>query len=128
MKNVSGLDELDAALKSLSIEIAGTGLVELTDSAASVVLPEIELRVPQRSGNLMAALESVSKHGNNHASTTIQVADSAPGGENHYAIFEEFGTSKNPAHSFMRAGFEAAKNAAEQAAANKLIEIIQRKS
>lgn len=128
-QNISGLNELDASIKAMLADLSGSGLIELTKAAAAVIQPEIEQRAPQLTEHLQGAIESISTQQNaTHAETVIQVADSAPGGANHYAIYEEFGTSQAVAHPFVRPGFEASKAVAAKAAETKFNEIIRRKS
>jgi HK97 gp10 family phage protein len=43
------------------------------------------------------------------AVATVEIQRSGPDGTEHYAIFQEFGTSKMPAQPFFRTGIEAAK-------------------
>lgn len=128
-QNIFGLNELDTSIKTMLADLSGSGLIELTKAAADVIQPEIEQRAPQLTGHLQGAIESIStQQSGTRAETVIQVADSAPGGANHYAIYEEFGTCQAAAHPFVRPGFEASKAAAAKAAENKLNEIIRRKS
>ncbi len=85
-------------------------------AAATVIEDEIRQRVPVNSGLLRDSLDKKSERRQASASVVIEMPHSGPDGTEHYAIFQEFGTAKMPAHPFMRPGFEASKNAAIQAA------------
>lgn len=114
MKNVDGLDRLDAAFAGLERELTGPQLIQLTESAADVIYQEVIARAPVDTGELKASIESVAAQRGKSATSSIQVADSAKGGIKYYAVFIEYGTSKMAAKPFMRPAFEAKKNAAVQ--------------
>jgi HK97 gp10 family phage protein len=81
-------------------------------AAAVVIEGEIRLRVPVLTGKLRESLVKKSRRREAAASVVIEMPHSGPDGTEHYAIFQEFGTSKMPAHPYMRPGFEAGKEAA----------------
>lgn len=89
-------------------------------AAAKVIEAEVRARAPVNTGTLVASLDKKSSLRQSKASATIQVERSGPEGTEHYAIFQEYGTSKMPAHPFMRPGFEAAKQSALDAAVSTL--------
>lgn len=114
MKNVDGLDELNATFAALERELTGPQLVKLTESAADVIYQEVIARAPEDTGALKASIESVAAQHGKSVTTSVDVADSAKGGIKYYAVFLEYGTAKMAAKPFMRPAFEAKKNAAVQ--------------
>lgn len=104
-----GLDALDDALHQLQQALSGAALQHCTDAAAAPILSEARARAPVRHGDVRNNLGTVSQHTETSATTTVQVAQSGPGGVAHEAIFLEYGTSSMPAQPFMRQAFESAK-------------------
>jgi HK97 gp10 family phage protein len=114
MANVSGLAELNAAIAALKADLRRE-LPAVAMAGADIVAAEIEPRIPRRTGELAASLDEEPGAGRNSASATVEIVQSGPGGQEHKAIFLEYGTSKMPAHPFFRPGVEAAKPKVEAA-------------
>ena len=112
-------DDLSNALQSLNAKLAAA-TQDAAMAAAKVIEFEIRARAPVLTGALVASLDNKSQRRVASASATVQVERSGPDGTEHYAIFQEFGTSKMPAHPFMRPGFAAAQSSALAAAENVL--------
>lgn len=117
---MDSLAELDQALRQLVQQLDGAALQAITEPAARLILAEAEQRVSRRTGETLTNLEVVSRHTATSATSTVQVANSGPGGTDRQAIFLEYGTVHMPAQPFMRPAFEAAKTTALQALENGL--------
>ena len=107
--------DLDAALASLAQALSGPALQQGTDAAAAVILAKAKTLVPVDSGAMRDHLEIVSRHSLHSATSAVQVADSAPGGTEHAAIFLEYGTLHMQARPFMRPAFESSQHQAAAA-------------
>lgn len=114
MADVSGLAEMEAAIAALNRELEAE-LPAIALAGADIVEAEIAARAPRRTGALVSSLEDEVERRRGTASAIVQVEDSAASGTEHYAIFQEYGTSKMPAHPFFRPGVEAAKPKVEAA-------------
>jgi HK97 gp10 family phage protein len=112
-------DDLASQLAALNQSL-GAATQEAAMAAATVIEAEVRARAPVNTGALVASLDNKSARRQAQASATIQVEHSGPDGTEHYAIFQEYGTSNMPAHPFMRPGFEAAQQTAIDAAAAAL--------
>jgi HK97 gp10 family phage protein len=123
MADLSGLSELSAAIAAANADLRNR-LPEITLGAAAIVEAEIASRAPRATGALVASLDESEDSRRNSASTTVQVDDSEQGGVEHYAIFQEYGTSKMPAHPFFRPGVEAARAKVEQMMISELSNVI----
>lgn len=115
MSSASGIDALQGQLAALAASLSGEHLQACTEAAAQPILREAMARVPVDTGAMRGHLETQSQRSRGHASTTVQVAKSGPDGEEHAAVFLEYGTHHMPARPFMRPAFEAAKEEALQA-------------
>lgn len=107
--------ELDGVLAGMQKALDGAHLQAATAAAANVFLQAAQALVPVDSGAMRAHLQVVSRQGVRSASSSVQVADSAPAGAEHAAVFVEYGTVNMPARPFMRPAFESQKNAAAAA-------------
>lgn len=110
----SGLRALDQSLAALMQEIGGQALRDGTQAAAEPVLQAAIAGAPLHTGRLRAALRIVTTSRGASATSSVEVANSGPGGVEHSAVFIEYGTSKEAAHPFMRPAFEATKGAAQR--------------
>lgn len=117
---MQGLDHLDAAIAGVLASISGEALARATDAAAQPILQQALQRVPVRTGNTREHLQVVTHHDQHSATSTVEVANSQPGGEAHDAVFLEYGTSHMPAEPFMRPAFVAGQAAAVEAFVNSL--------
>lgn len=106
--NVQGLDELRRNLVAVQTQLEST-LPEAAMAGAAVIEQEIEARAPEHTGRLKASLVAKSERRRAAAVATVEIQRSGPDGVEHYAIFQEFGTSKMAARPFFRPGIEAAK-------------------
>ncbi len=106
------VDALDAALAAVSSALTGSGLQACTDAAAVPILKAVKERAPDRTGNLLNHIDTISTHAGSTATTSVQVDGSGPGGSAREAIFLEYGTSKMAAKPFMRPAFESSKQQA----------------
>lgn len=135
LQNVSGLKELQAAMKELPANIARNVLRGAVNAGASVIRQEAKARAPQFQGKPVkgqpppgtlkralyqkqirekssAVLQTFFvgvRHGRSAKQTAKATIDAW------YAHFVEFGTSKMSARPFMRPAFEAKKVAAVSA-------------
>lgn len=105
---VQGLSDFVASTAALNLRLADA-LPGIVLQAATLVEAEIGLRAPVDTGALRASLDAVASRRASAASATVQVDNSAQGGLAHYAIFQEYGTSRMPARPFFRPGIEAAR-------------------
>lgn len=112
--DVSGLAEMDAAIAALNRELE-SALPAIALAGADIVEAEIAARAPRRTGALASSLEDEAEREPGAASAIVQIENSSKDGVEHYAIFQEYGTSKMPAHPFFRPGVEAAKPKVEAA-------------
>ena len=115
---------LDAALSQVHQAISG---VELERSLRNACQPMLELAqrsAPVRTGDLQHHIQLVTSHSAYTAKAIVQVTDSGKGGQEHKAIFAEFGTAHEAAKPFMRPAYESNKggiqNAIEQHLNNAL--------
>lgn len=95
--------ELDTAIGDLIQEIDGS-VVDLTHAAGVEIFNEVHARAK---GSIRDNLTITTQRTPTGAETVIQVEGSGPGGEEHHAVFLEYGTSKMPAAPFMRPGYLA---------------------
>jgi HK97 gp10 family phage protein len=127
IKNVSGLKELQAAMKELPANIARNVLRGAVNAGATVIREEAKARAPKFEGKVAkgqpirekssAVLQTFYvgvRQGRSAKKTKKGSIDAW------YARFVEFGTSKMAARPFMRPAFEAKKEAAVQAIKNYL--------
>ena len=124
MADVQGLQELQQAIAGLTRQLQDQ-LPQIALAGAQIVEAEIASRAPRDTGALIASLEAKSTRRSNSASATVPIAESARGGVEHYAIFQEFGTSKMPAHPFFRPGVEAARAKVEQQLTQDILKVIK---
>jgi HK97 gp10 family phage protein len=122
MADVRALDDAVAALNA-ELNAALPGIVL---DAAAIALREIAARAPVDTGALKRSIEEHAERSKSSAAAVVEVADSGQGGTEHYAVFDEYGTSHQPAQPFFRPGFEAAKPAMEQFIVNSILSIIQK--
>ena len=121
---VTGLDDLAASIDALNSELRAA-LPEIVLDGAAIIESEIRARAPVRTGSLASAINIIETHSNDAASATVQIDDSAQGQQEHYAIFDEFGTSKQPARPFFRPGVQAAAPRAQQLMVERIASIIE---
>jgi HK97 gp10 family phage protein len=107
VRNGDGLDELSADIDAMIADLEAS-LPEIVMTAAEVIEAEIRQRAPVDTGALVRSLDSKADRRKGAASATVQMERSGPDGTEHYAIFQEFGTSKMAARPFFRPGVEAA--------------------
>jgi HK97 gp10 family phage protein len=125
-QNIQGLSELQANIEKLNARLRDQ-LPDIVTDAAIIVETEIRRRAPVRTGALVANLDTVvGEHSANHASVTVQIEKSDKDGVEHYAIFDEYGTSKEPAKPFFRPGVEAAKQQVESRLKKKILDSINK--
>lgn len=106
--HASGLADLQQAIDRIANEVRAE-LPVLVMQAATLVEAEIRARAPVNTGQLVSSLDAKAARRADAASATVQIERSGPDGTEHYAIFNEFGTSRQPARPFFRPGVEAAK-------------------
>lgn len=117
--------ELDAAIAAINAELAAA-LPGIVLDAAAIAESEIAARAPVRTGALKRSIEEHADRSARSAAAVVEVADSGQAGAEHYAVFDEYGTSHQPARPFFRPGFEAAKPAMEQLITSRILSIIQK--
>ena len=122
IQNITGLKELQEALKQLPANIARNALRGAVNAGATVIRKEAQARAPKDTGVLRRALYQKQirelssavqqtffvgvRQGKSAKKTKKGTLDAF------YGRFVEFGTSKMPARPFMRPAFEAQKGAA----------------
>lgn len=117
--------ELDDAITRLNADLAAA-LPGIVLEAGAIAEQEIAARAPVRTGALKRSIDEQSTRSAAGATAIVEVADSDQSGAEHYAVFDEYGTSHQPARPFFRPGFEAAKPAMEQFIINSILSIIQK--
>lgn len=123
MDNIHGLGELDSSIAGLAADLESV-LPDLVLGAAGIVEQEIRSRAPVNAGALVMALDTKSERRKSAASATVQIERSGKDGVEHYAIFQEFGTSKMPAQPFFRPGIAAATASVEGHLTNGVLEVV----
>ena len=143
-QNVSGLKELQAAMKELPVNIARNVLRGAVNAGATVIREEAKARAPVSSGppvkgqappgTLKRALYQKQIREKSSALLQTFIVGVRQGKsakktsksriDAWYARFVEFGTSKMAAKPFMRPAFEAKKEAAVQAIKSYLVKRI----
>ncbi|PUA17266.1 HK97-gp10 family putative phage morphogenesis protein [Glaciimonas sp. PCH181] len=125
LSNVAGLKEMQANIEKLNARLLSE-LPQIVMDAAAIVEREIRSRAPVRTGALVSNLDAVSVHDANHASAIVQIEKSDKNGIEHYAIFDEYGTSKEPAKPFFRPGIEAGKQQVESQLKQKILDSVNK--
>lgn len=120
---ITGLDDLAANIDALHNALRAA-LPDIVADGAAIIEAEIRARAPVRTGSLASAIDTIETHNIDTASAIVQVDDSAQGQQEHYAIFDEFGTSKQPARPFFRPGVQAATPRAQQLMVERIASII----
>ena len=105
-------DDLDTRLAQLGHALDGAALQRGTDAAGDIFLQQARALVHVASGQTRDHLNMVSHHTDHSATSAVQVVNSAKGGEEHSAVFLEYGTQHMQARPFMRPAFETKKNEA----------------
>lgn len=123
MDKVSGLDQMHAAVQKLKADLAKQ-LPAIVAQAAQPLLHEIQARMPVDTGKLESSLDMTSSATPGRASAIVQVDNSGPERDEHYAIFKEYGTSKMAAEPFFRPGIEAGKAAVAQQLVNGVLQVV----
>ncbi len=123
MDNVFGLDQMNAAMRAVQADLEKS-LPAIVEHATQPLVHEIHARMHKDTGRMEHSLDVVSSSSPGKASAIVQVDDSAAGGDVHYAIFEEYGTSKMAASPFFRPGVEAAKAAVAQQLVNGVLKVV----
>lgn len=123
MDNITGLAELQAALANLKADLSRQ-LPDIVVEAAGTVKDEIQSRMHVDSGQLEQSLEVVNTHRENSATATVQIDESGPEQNQHYAIYQEYGTSRMPAQPFFRPGVQAAKEEVAAKLINGVLNVV----
>jgi HK97 gp10 family phage protein len=123
MDNVLGLDELHSSIAALQNALIAA-LPATVMEAAQVIEHEIQQRAPEHTGALERSIEVDQTAGATSATAVVQVDDSAQSGDEHYAIFQEFGTSKMAAKPFFRPGIESATDRSSQILIDGVSEVV----
>jgi HK97 gp10 family phage protein len=125
MQTIEGLDDLDKSIEDLVRKLDGDATEKAVAVAGEVILKEVEIKAPVKTGLLKASLRighyrAGSTGRTNKYKATIGVPNSKRFGIMHYAVFLEYGTSKMNAKPFMRPAFDASSDRAVQAFANEI--------
>lgn len=123
MVEIAGLDDLGLSINELNKKL-NDALPDLVMHAAQIVEDEIRSRAPVLSGALVRSLDAKSDRRKDQASATVQIDDSAKDGTEHYAIFNEFGTSHQAAKPFFRPGVEAGRKKVDDFLRDSLTDLI----
>ncbi|MGI4849322.1 MAG: HK97-gp10 family putative phage morphogenesis protein [Janthinobacterium lividum] len=119
-----GLAELSANIAALNARLQNA-LPEIVMAAADIVEAEIRQRAPVDTGDLVKSLDAKADRRKDSASATVQIERSGPDGTEHYAVFQEFGTSRMPAQPFFRPGVEAARGKVEAHLAESIKKLVE---
>lgn len=120
-----GLAELSANIDALNQRLLDA-LPDIVMHAAEIVEAEIAARAPVDTGALVRSLDAKADRRQTSASATVQIERSGPDGTEHYAIFQEFGTSTMPAQPFFRPGIEAARTKVDALMTQQILSIVER--
>ena len=123
MADIAGVDDLQSAIAAMNRELQAM-LPQMVMAGALIVEKEILSRAPVLTGALAASLDAKADRRRQSASATVQIERSGPDGVEHYAIFNEYGTSHQPAKPFFRPGVEAAKPQVESLMTSQLTRVI----
>lgn len=123
MDKVLGADQMNAAMRALKADLAKQ-LSAIVTQAAQPLLHEIQARMPVDTGRLESSLDVLASGSPGKASAIVQVENSGPERDEHYAIFTEYGTSKMAATPFFRPGVEAGKGAVAQQLINGVLQVV----
>jgi len=108
---ITGLGDLDQALKALEHQLSGSELLPAAMAGAEPMLDAARSMAPNKSGELHSAMHIVGSATSTQAIASVQVADSGDGGQHQYARHDEFGTARAPAHPFMRPAAAVSRHA-----------------
>lgn len=128
MQTVEGLDELDRTIEDMVRKLDGTELENAANAAGRVILDEVMLKAPVRTGRLRDSIKQLAYYrdqngsrGGRRYTVSITVPNSHRFGIMYYAVFLEYGTSKMNAKPFMRPAFDAS----EQKAVDTFTRVLQ---
>ncbi len=111
------MNELDKAINGIIGQLQGSALKDATAAAGEVILKEVQSKAKGSIRNNVTIKTFPRKGG---VRSTIQIDESVKGGENHHAVFLEYGTSHMPAQPFMRPAYDAAASRAVEVFASTL--------
>lgn len=116
MTGFEGSRELARALGRLEARAAGKTLTEAALAGAEPIREDASAKAPRRTGNLASNIvaEVVER------SRGRVVVGIGPNKDAWYGIFPELGTSRSPAHPYLRPAFDGRKGDAVDAAADVL--------
>lgn len=120
---ITGLGDLATSIDALHNALRAA-LPDIVLDGATVIEAEIRARAPVRTGILASAIDTIETSSIDAASAIVQVDESAQGQQEHYAIFDEFGTSKQPARPFFRPAVQAAAPRAQQLMVERITSIV----
>ena len=123
MAEITGMDEMRAAMAGLDAKLAAE-LPGMVLQAAFMIESEIDARAPIDTGALKSSIDPVTSKREHSATATVQAEDSAVNGVEHYAIYQEFGTSTQPAQPFFRPGFAIAEPKARAMIEQQIAQVI----
>ena len=123
MDNITGLAELQASIEAIHSRLESE-LPAIVMESAEIVESEIRARAPVLTGALIRSLAAKSERRKDAASAVVQIERSGPDGTEHYAIFQEYGTSQMPAKPFFRPGVLAAADKVQAHSAARIEAII----
>lgn len=109
---LSGLDDLLGTLSRMEASLSEQRLQEAAQAGADVLAERAREFAPVASGTLREDIHTRAEVHGFQATGTVEVLDSAKGGQIHYAIFVEYGTENAPAEPFMRPAFDTGKQEA----------------
>lgn len=124
MADIQGLQELERAIAA-NVRRLQDALPQIALDGADIVFNEIDRRMPRDTGDMAAHLDENEGGRGNSATVTVQVVDSGPHGDEHKAIFQEYGTSQMAANPFFRPGIEAARPKVEAQMTQDILRVIE---
>ena len=122
---INGLDAMKVQIAAMNAQLIAA-LPDIVMEAAAMAEQEIARRAPVDTGALARNLDEVGTRSRTGAAAVVQVEQSAKGGAEHYAVFNEYGTSRQPAKPFFRPGFAAAEPKMQQFITSAIEDIIKK--
>lgn len=122
MATLEGIDQLDAKLKRLTLEVERKCLQRATKDGAEVIRAEMGRTAPKLTGHLSERIIiSVVASESNAYYTLVRIG---PARDAFYGQFDEFGTAHQTAEPFVHPSFENKKSEALEIAANNFREAV----
>lgn len=113
---VIGKKEILNKLKAIDADLATKTLEQAAEAGAEIIEKAASQKAPRKTGKLATSITHEVKE---PTRTGVEVAI-GPNTKAFYGLFQEFGTSKMPAHPFLRPAFDENSSKVKSSIANKL--------